>query len=131
MEIPPEDTPSGWTNDPNRLSRAFQPDSGEIYLARCHGLEDIGVLFLNTSDSGEMGYIITSGNHYYIGDLMSDHIFEITKPCTLPEIARVIAAEGESELRCRKVKFVEWIPWEPQEVVEGPSLFVPPPNPPS
>jgi hypothetical protein len=41
-----------------------------------------------------MGYIITSGGRFYWGDLMIDHIAEITKPRTWPEILRVLTAKG-------------------------------------
>jgi hypothetical protein len=49
---------------------------------------------MTTPDTGDMGYIITSGGRFYWGDLMIDHIAEITKPRTWPEILRVLTAKG-------------------------------------
>ncbi|PLB53316.1 hypothetical protein P170DRAFT_424071 [Aspergillus steynii IBT 23096] len=128
MEVAPENVPEGWTNDPERLNRTFRPNSRELYLARCHGLEGVRPVLVNTPSSGEMGFIITSGGHYYIGDKMGDYIYEIKKPNTLPAIVRVMAEEGEKALKCRKLKFVEWVRMdspEPPVESEGPRLFVP------
>lgn len=65
-----------------------------------------------------MGYIITSGGRFYWGDLMVDHIAEITKPRTWPEILRALATKGERGLRMKVLRpvVVDEEPWEEEEM---------------
>ncbi|RHZ55797.1 uncharacterized protein CDV56_100120 [Aspergillus thermomutatus] len=128
METPAEGMPPGWTNDPALLEGFFDYDSGEAYLARCHGLNDPKLLLMTTPDTGDMGYIITSGGRFYWGDLMIDHIAEITKPKTWPAILRALATQGEKGLRMKFLRPVKEVEEEPQEeeiMVEGQGLSVP------
>lgn len=85
---------------------------------------------MTTPETGEMGYIITSGGRFYWGDLMTDYIFEITRPKTWPEILRTIATRGEKGLRMKRLRPVRDVEvFEEEEMSdEGPALFVPPPD---
>ncbi|PLB46180.1 hypothetical protein P170DRAFT_262392 [Aspergillus steynii IBT 23096] len=85
MNTPTDQVPPGWTNEPARLRGLFYPGSGESQMARSYGLTDFNPLLFNTPDTGEMGYILQSGEEFYWGDLMIDYIFLITKPKTLEE----------------------------------------------
>ncbi|GFF55833.1 hypothetical protein IFM51744_08737 [Aspergillus udagawae] len=79
-----------------------------------------------TPDTGDMGYIITSGGRFYWGDLMIGHIAEITKPRTWPEILRVLTTKGAKGLRKKFVQrvVVDEEPWE-EEMSEGQGPSVP------
>ncbi|KAB8274586.1 hypothetical protein BDV30DRAFT_208816, partial [Aspergillus minisclerotigenes] len=59
---------------------------------------------METLDSGEMGYIIFSKGRYYGGDLMSDSMFEITRPKTLPGIMHAIGEKDFQGLRNKELK---------------------------
>jgi hypothetical protein len=72
---------------------------------------------MTTPDTGDMGYIITSGGRFYWGDLIIDHIAEITKPRTWPEILRTLATQGERGLRMKALRPV--VMDEEEMVVEG------------
>ncbi|EAW16686.1 uncharacterized protein NFIA_060420 [Aspergillus fischeri NRRL 181] len=77
---------------------------------------------MTSPDTGDMAYIITSGGRFFRGDLMIDHIFEITKSRTWPEILRALATKGERELRMKVLRpvVVDEEPWEEEEMmVEG------------
>ncbi|GFF25862.1 hypothetical protein IFM61606_09566 [Aspergillus udagawae] len=108
------------------LRRVFDYHSAEAHLARHHGINDPKPLLMTTPDTGDMGYIITSGGRFYWGDLMIDHIAEITKPRTWPEILRVLTTKGA---KCLRKKFVQRVvvdeePWE-EEMSEGQGPSVP------
>ncbi|KAF7168496.1 hypothetical protein CNMCM6106_003663 [Aspergillus hiratsukae] len=129
-----EEMPTGWTNSPSLLEGFFHYHSAEAYLARCHGLDDGKILLMTTPESGDMGYIFTSGGRFYWSDLMIDHIAEVTKPKTWPAILCALATRGEKGLRMkmlRPVREYEEGPWEEEMVDEGPDLFIPPPDAPS
>lgn len=65
-----------------------------------------------------MGYILQSGEDYYWGDLMIDHICKITKPTTLPGILHTLATEGDKALKKRRLKLVEDV-WENEDIEEA------------
>ncbi|KAF4221535.1 hypothetical protein CNMCM5878_008783 [Aspergillus fumigatiaffinis] len=123
IEKAAEAIPEGWTNDPRFFEGFFFYDSAEAHLARCHGMNDPKLLLMTTPDTGDMGYIITSGGRFYWGDLMIDHIAEITKPRTWPEILRTLATQGERGLRMKALRPV--VVDEEEMVVEGQGPSVP------
>ncbi|GIK06029.1 hypothetical protein Aspvir_010147 [Aspergillus viridinutans] len=127
METPVEDIPKGWTNDPALFEGFFVYDSAEAQRARRHGIKDPKPLLMTTPDTGDMGYIITSEGRFYWGDLMIDHIAEITRPRTWPEILRVLATKGDKGLRKKLVRpvVVDEEPWEEEMVAEGQAPSVP------
>ncbi|GAQ02733.1 hypothetical protein ALT_0054 [Aspergillus lentulus] len=127
METPAKDIPKGWTNNPRLFEGFFDYDSAEAHLARRHGINDPKPLLMTSPDTGDMGYIITSGGRFYWGDLMVDHIAEITKPRTWPEILRALATKGERGLRMKVLRpvVVDEEPWEEEEMIvegQGPSV---------
>ncbi|GMF76740.1 unnamed protein product [Aspergillus oryzae] len=96
--------PEGWTCDPGYLQRFFRPGTGRRDMAQYYGLTDPTLVLMETPDTGSMGYIIFSGGRYYGGDLMSDYMFEITRPTTFPEILRAIDEQDFRGLRKKKIK---------------------------
>ncbi|PKY00470.1 hypothetical protein P168DRAFT_68433 [Aspergillus campestris IBT 28561] len=104
MEISTDQIPDGWSNDPQHLQVYFRPNSQEMEFARDHGLDNVSLLLFNTPDTGSLGFIITSGGRYYWGDLMIDHLFEITQPKTFPAILRRLAQGGMTALRMKRMK---------------------------
>ncbi|GKZ31632.1 hypothetical protein AbraIFM66950_000299 [Aspergillus brasiliensis] len=120
--------PEGWTNRPADLKGWFEPGSGETYLARCHGLKDVSLVLTTTPETGEFRYIITSNKIYYIGNLMDEHIHQIIKPTTWPDILAALSRRGGRALRTKKLGLVD-VPEDEQprdnEVIEGRKHFVP------
>ncbi|KAB8204223.1 hypothetical protein BDV34DRAFT_226608 [Aspergillus parasiticus] len=108
--------PEGWTCDPDDLRRFFRPGTARWEMARYYGLTDPTLVLMETPDSGEMGYIIFSKGRYYGGDLMSDSMFEITRPKTLPGIIRAIGENDFQGLRKKELKPMELMM---EEGIEG------------
>lgn len=96
--------PDGWTNDPKELEGYFSPNSQEVEFARDHGLGDVSLLLVNTRDTGNLGFIITSGGRYYWGDFMIDYLFEITQPKTFSAILCRLAQGGITALGMKRMK---------------------------
>ncbi|OGM48394.1 hypothetical protein ABOM_003406 [Aspergillus bombycis] len=103
MEIPAEEMPEGWTNDPAMLELYSHPRGSIASIAQWFGLGDIELLMMGTPESGNMQFMIKSGHGYYWGNLMIDDIFEIRKPKTFPEILHALATEGHCGLKYKKV----------------------------
>ncbi|OJJ75225.1 hypothetical protein ASPBRDRAFT_669219 [Aspergillus brasiliensis CBS 101740] len=126
-ETPPR-IPEGWTNRPADLKGWFEPGSGETYLARCHGLKDVSLVLTTTPETGELRYIITSNKVYYIGNLMDEHIHQIIKPTTWPDILATLSRSGGRDLTTKKLELVD-VPEDERprddEVIEGRKHFVP------
>ncbi|KAB8226517.1 hypothetical protein BDV33DRAFT_197514 [Aspergillus novoparasiticus] len=104
MESHATRVPEGWTCDPDDLQRHFIPGTTGWEIARYYGLTDFNLVLMQTPDSGEMGYILRSKGRYYGGDLMSDSMFKITRPKTLPRIMRAIGEEDFQGLRKKELK---------------------------
>ncbi|OJJ70081.1 hypothetical protein ASPBRDRAFT_56806 [Aspergillus brasiliensis CBS 101740] len=118
----------GWTDDPRALRHFFRPGTPEWYQARSYGIIDATLVLLGTNNSGEMAFIIKSMGRYYIGDLMIDDIFEISRPKRWPAILRVMEERGAQALGLKTLKHVELPDDEdlPEvEVPEGENLYVP------
>lgn len=131
MAIPADQVPDGWTGDPDELE--FYLSSGSVVkaIAKAHGLTEPKLIIHGKPESGEMCFIIESGNNYYWGDYMIDNVFLITKPKTLREILHTIATKGDGALRTRKVESVELdeeeadVGNEQNEQFEDVGIFVP------
>ena len=111
--------PEGWTCDPDDLQRFFNPGTAEWEIAQYYGLTDPRLVLMQTPNSGEMGYILLSKGRYYGGDLMSDSMFEITRPETLRGIMRAIGEEDFQGLRKKELKPMELTMEECTQGAEG------------
>ncbi|KAB8257614.1 hypothetical protein BDV32DRAFT_127195 [Aspergillus pseudonomiae] len=102
-----EKIPEGWTNDPAILRRYSRRGSSINRIAQKHGLRNIQVLLMGTPESEDVQYIIKSGRGHYWGNLMTDDIFEITKPKTFLAILHTLYRRGDWALTYKKVEQVE------------------------
>jgi hypothetical protein len=89
--------PPGWTADSKELNFDYywdDPDGDGQMIAKSRQLASPQPLMRLTRDSGELLYMIQSGDNYYIWNQIEESVWKITKPTTIVEITVAIRDNG-------------------------------------